>query len=354
VIRDLAPFAYLALVPLLAISLTRAQFPWLLWTVRVAALLHLAAVAALTLGLLAAFPSDAVGGGVDVFYYRGDLQGIALGLGLISWGTWAGAARGNRVVQFAFLIGGLQFGSRASVVTFAIAVGISLWRERRLVIRWKALIALSCALPAAAFAPALMSGLQHPVDSQVVPSPVTTGFSRLIYPQDADEGTGRARIETYQFVVSGLTRDGLWVTGAGPGTDILYEMCTGIASAPRQTVVNIEGKPPRYLPKCPIDDTNAPTVLRDPHQWLLGLLIYNGAIGTLVFLGALALPMWAYRKAPDASLALTGILLYFVCGSFGVVISSSFGMLPVAVMLAWLISSSGVLTDDEGPRSLPA
>ena len=180
------------------------------------------------------------------------------------------------------------------------------------------------------------------------------GASKFFGFQDAGDGTSQARLETYKQVLIGLRRDQLWLVGSGPGTEILYEMCTGIPEAPARTISTNGAQAVTFLPKCPVDDFHAATTLRDPHQWLLGLLIYNGAVGTLIFLTALLVPIWAFRRSVNASLPLAAILAYFVCGSFGVIISSPFGMLPVAVMLAWLISSSGVLTDDEAPISLPA
>ena len=125
VIRDLAPFAYLALVPLLAISLTRARFSWLLWTVRVAALLFLTLSLCLTFGWISPFTNDVLGGGIAVLEYRSDLQGVILGLGVITWGTWPGTAKAMRIAQFAFLFAAVNVQSRAALATFIVCLAVA-------------------------------------------------------------------------------------------------------------------------------------------------------------------------------------------------------------------------------------
>ena len=121
---------------------------------------------------------------------------------------------------------------------------------------------------------------------------------------------------------------------------MLYTICTGVPEAPARTKI-VENVKPVYLPKCPVDDADAATTLRDPHNWLLNWLIYNGVVGTLILLLALMLPIWVYRRSRDSILPISVIAAYFLCGSFGVIISASFGMLPVTVMLASQIALSG-------------
>ncbi len=354
VIRDLAPFAYLALVPLLAISLARARFAWLLWTVRIATLLNLSVALLLTLGSVSPFSSDLLGG--DAVYalgFRPDLQGVIWGLGVIAWGAWPGMAKSSRIAQFAFLFAAVSVGSRSALAAFLVCLGVAVWRDFHRCGNWKSIAAWMCALVAATAGQILVTELhQFEGGSTSAVASAFPGAAKFTGYLGAGDGTASARIETWKLVLGGLRRDHLWAVGSGPGTDILYWMCTGIPKAPTRTIVTDDQQMTTFLPKCPVDDSNAATTLRDPHQWLLALLIYNGAVGTLIFLAALLLPIWKYRRSANASLPLAAILAYFVCGSFGVLISSPFGMLPVAVMLAWLISSAGVFTTSEAARSL--
>ena len=348
IVRDLAPYAYLAIVPLLVLALRRVKFSWLLWLLRIATLLQLVGVFAVTWGLLNAFQSDILGGGdTGVFYYRGDLQGVILGIGLIVWGSWPRSTNGLRVVQFIFLLGGMQLGSRAAFVTFIFCAVIALLRERKWFAPWKFILLAATALLASLvvpYAPTTISTPETPTAaSPSVPELVARavpGAAKLVGYEDAGEGTSAARLATYGLILDHLGNPGFLAFGSGPGTDVLYTICTGLPRSPARTMIVDNGQTV-YLPKCAIDSSEAATTLRDPHNWLLSWLIYNGLAGTLVLLAALLLPIWVYRKSNYSSLPISVIAAYFVCGSFGVIISAAFGMLPVTVMLAWLIASSG-------------
>jgi hypothetical protein len=39
------------------------------------------------------------------------------------------------------------------------------------------------------------------------------------------------------------------------------------------------------------------------------------------------------------------IAAYFVCGTFGVILSASFALLPIAVMLGWIVKSQLILNE---------
>ena len=357
IVRDLAPYAYLAIVPLLVLALRRVKFSWLLWLLRIATLLQLVGVFAVTWGLLNAFQSDILGGGdTGVFYYRGDLQGVILGIGLIVWGSWPGSTNGLRVVQFIFLLGGMQLGSRAAFVTFIFCAVIALLRERKWFAPWKFILLAATALLASLVVSYAATTISTPETPTTISTPETPtaaspsvpelvaravpGAAKLVGYEDAGEGTSAARLATYDLILDHLGNPGFLAFGSGPGTGVLYTICTGAPEAPARTMIVDNGQNV-YLPKCPVDDSNAATTLRDPHNWLLNWLIYNGLAGTLVLLAALLLPIWVYRKSNYSSLPISVIAAYFVCGSFGVIISAAFGMLPVTVMLAWLIASSG-------------
>ncbi|CAB4834551.1 MAG: hypothetical protein F2763_07760 [Actinobacteria bacterium] len=346
IVRDLAPYAYLTIVPLLVLALRQVKFSWLLWLLRIATLIHLLGVAAVQWGLFGPFQSDLLGGvGVDVLSYRGDLQGVIFGIGLIVWGSWPGSASGARAAQFIFLVGGIQVTSRAAFVTFLFCGVVVLIRERKWFAPWKFLLLAALAIPvsltatyvALQFSAAMQSSPTSP--AQLLPS-ASPGAAKLVGYEGAGAGTSGARLVTYGLIIEHLRNPGFLAVGSGPGTDALYTICTGITEAPAQTKI-VENGRTVLLPKCPVDDADAATTLRDPHNWLLNWLIYNGVVGTLILLLALMLPIWMYRRSRDSILPISVIAAYFLCGSFGVIISAAFGMLPVTVMLASLIALSG-------------
>ena len=141
------------------------------------------------------------------------------------------------------------------------------------------------------------------------------------------------------MVLRSLATDGPWVAGDGPGTDILYEICTGLEEAPVRPILVEEDGTLKKLPKCPVDSGLSLT-LRDPHQWVLNSMIYHGVLGTVPLALALLWPLWRLRRTPYSSLSIIGVGAYLICASFGVLLSSPFGSLPIAVLLAWLLASS--------------
>ena len=232
-------------------------------------------------------------------------------------------------------------------MTFIFCAVIALLRERKWFAPWKFILLAATALLASLvvpYAPTTISTPETPTAaSPSVPELVARtvpGAAKIVGYEDAGEGTSAARLATYGLILDHLGNPGFLAFGSGPGTDVLYTICTGLPRSPARTMIVDNGQTV-YLPKCAVDSSEAATTLRDPHNWLLNWLIYNGLAGTLVLLAALLLPIWVYRKSNYSSLPISVIAAYFVCGSFGVIISAAFGMLPVTVMLAWLIASSG-------------
>ncbi len=369
VVRDLAPFAYLSFVPLIAVSLFSVPFSWILWVLRISSVIHVVAVVLVSWQILSIIPTSLIEPGASaLFDYRGDLQGVIVGIGLISWGKWPGWVGANRYVQFALLVSAWNLGSRAALVTALFCLLLVGFRERKWFPAWRMILmtagALLLLLTLSLFT-GLASGTQ--TDDQVseqlmntngndqevqangndqeVQANAVSGLVRIMDGGESGGGTARARLSTYSLILDYLPHKTFWLFGAGPGTDILYTICTGFSIAPPQTLIE-SSSGPIYLPKCPIDDADANSTLRDPHNWFLNLLIHNGVVGTLIFLVALGVPGYWSRNSPNSSLGLLVIAAYFVCGMFGVIISAPFAMLPIAVMLGWMVKSKRSLIEN--------
>jgi O-antigen ligase len=164
-----------------------------------------------------------------------------------------------------------------------------------------------------------------------------SGIAKLTGASDLGEGTSGARLATYGQILEFLPLQNFWILGAGPGTDILYEICTGIKDAPEQTTMEQNGQI-LFLPKCAVDSQYAASTLRDPHNWTLNIMIHHGIIGLLVFILAILGPIAAKGRQINSSLPIIAIFAYFLNGLFGVIISTPFAMLPIAVFVAWLVS----------------
>lgn len=343
VVRDLAPFAFLSLVPLIAISLRKVPFEWLLWILRVATLLHIVAAWLAHSNILTPTPSVLVeASATAIFEYRGDLLGVIVGIGIVSWGGWFNTARASRIVQFVFLIAMWNLTSRAALITALVALALELIREFRAAFPWKLILLTGAALAVSILMHVFPTGSSvATADSSVVTADsVDPALERFISPGSSSVGTSQARLETYGLILEALPEDQLWIWGAGPGTDILYEICTGFPDAPPMTRIETDGKISGLLPKCPVDDAMAASTLRDPHNWVLNLMIHHGLIGLLVFVFAVGTPIWIYRKRPQALLPIMSIVLYFVAALFGVILSAPFGLLPVTVMLGYIVAAN--------------
>jgi hypothetical protein len=90
--------------------------------------------------------------------------------------------------------------------------------------------------------------------------------------------------------------------------------------------------------KCMIDHGWDAVPVRDPHNWFLNMMLYHGIVGTGIWLFGFGAVFWVTRRVKNGSLAVIAIGAYFVCGSFQVIMSAPFALLPTAVFLAWLLS----------------
>jgi hypothetical protein len=358
VIRDLAPFAYLSLVPLIAVTLMSVPFLWILWILRISSVIQVVLVTLVNWGVLFPITVDFIKPDASaLFDFRGDLQGVIVGIGLISWGKWPGWVGANRYVQFAFITFSFQLGSRSALVTALFCLLLVGFRERKWFAAWRfILMTVGALLTLLALNGALQltdTTVQEVVEESETPFPLTQfpGINRFSMSDESGRGTAIARLATYSLILEYLPQNTFWLFGAGPGTDILYEICTGIPNAPPRTSVDTaEGA--ILLPKCPIDDSYAKSTLRDPHNWLLNLLVHNGTVGTLIFLIALAAPVYWSRRSPNSSLGVSVIAAYLVCGTFGVILSAPFAMLPIAVMLGWMVRSNSFLIEKRIDKSV--
>ena len=354
VVRDLAPFAYLSLVPLIAVTLIPVPFSWILWILRISSVIQVVALSLINWGLLSSVSVSFIEpDAAALFDFRGDLQGVIVGIGLISWGKWPGWAGANRYVQFALVIFSFQLGSRAALVTALFCFLFVAIRERKWFPIWYWILMVTGALLASLALNAALQLKDTTVQDTTVQEVVEeseTDFLGKVLPSaerfminsESGRGTVNARLTTYALILDYLPQNTFWLLGAGPGTDILYTICTGISDAPPRTSFDSE-EGITYLPSCPVDSSDAKSTLRDPHNWLLNLLVHHGTVGTLIFLIALAAPCYWSKRSPNWSLGLSVVAAFVVCGTFGVILSAPFAMLPIAVMLGWMIKSKLVL-----------
>lgn len=329
-LRDVAPFLYLSLVPLVAAVLGSVKLSVFLHTLR-------AGVIVLSLGYLTSLlRADlfAPGGYLHfdslegiVFPGRGDILGVSLGIGVIAWGNFGELARQSRMVQGALVAIGATNGSRAGLLALVVCIGWAIYRERR-ELGWltalKVLAALALCLLAGQVAPSVLA--PSPAPSVLAPSLATPSVAERALAEGLWNPTASARWDTYGDVVRAMAKDWSWVLGFGVGHPFsLLEAC-GVSPSEYESSGGTE--------KCSVDSGSNLQPLRDPHNWVLGMLLYHGAVGTLVFISIVGIYLWPLIREPITSLAVVPVLVYFMVGLFSVVVSSPFGMLPIATFLS--------------------
>ena len=359
-LRDLAPLGYLALVPLVAVALAGVEPRTMLWLLRIAPLV----VAGGTVLYAVGVPFDGLGralGGPELaamrFPGRDDVLGVIIAVGIVAWGRYdslaptrgRGASVACRVVQVALVLAGLLVPSQASQLVAVAAVAWAVLREllpmtsRRVVVAGIVIVAALAALSVTLAGTALVLAKQTTTSIKVSepgsgPDPnadrrADSGRARTTYvvpglPATLD--TVGARLETWASVLHGSATDGTWVLGDGLGRpDRLLEVCD-------VSLAEYVDQPRRN--KCDVDSGATPMPLRDPHTWMLNLLLYQGIVGIVVFAGILLAYWW--RPPPDPAFSLSAVpaALYLLAASVGVVISSPFGLLPLATFTAFALS----------------
>jgi hypothetical protein len=292
---------------------------------------------------------------------RGDLLGVIFGIAFLAWGKWPGVVSASRVAQFLVLAFGFNLGSRAAFVTMIFCVALELWRERKLgqmqLLSWVTIAGISLSLsiyvlplPTRANVDRDLTAVTDFVDRQTT-QPQTTQ-PQTTQPQlgavakqlsTDGAGTNAARIDSWSDVLRSFTVGTNFIFGGEIGSpDYFLYVCTG-----KRIDAYLDGfnaTPGVFWSgqgagaRCMIDHGWDAVPVRDPHNWFLNMMLYHGLVGTGIWLFGFGAVFWVTRRVKNGSLAVIAIGAYFVCGSFQVIMSAPFALLPTSVFLAWLLS----------------
>ena len=305
-IRDMAPFFYLALVPSLAQALRLVRFEVVVSLVRAASAVLGVTVLAQDLGALS--PID-YGGQFPAFQLRPDADGVVLGLGVLAWGRWE-ALSPRRFAQVGLLLLALGHYSRAGVLAALLCAAIAMYRERALLApRFGGALLIIGTIGASVGLVGVLPALA------AEPGVLPEALSRLVA-TDLDTGSTGARTKAWTLVLHHVHGQSLWLFGAGPG-------------------------------RAPLADSGALRFLsgsedvRAAHNWFVSAIAYHGILGLSIWAAAIwAVVKLGFRSGRHKVLPVTGILAYLICGSFGVIVESPFGSLPISVFSALIIAGS--------------
>jgi hypothetical protein len=305
-LRDVAPFAYLALIPLLVGAASSVSFHLLLRTLRAASFLLALWVAAIITGLL--HPIH-IGTQVPAFSPRPDVDNVVLGIGVIAFGDWGTAGKPRRTLQLGFAVLAAMNYSRAGLLAAMLCALVALLRERRHFLSHYAaplLLILASLLGLVLILDPIPGRSDHNLEPP-------QAVARLIE-SDIGIGTTSARIAAWGDVLYFTHANGDFLMGAGPG-------------------------------KHPVIDSGAVAYLsgsnavRAPHSWPIGAIAFHGVVGLGIWLFAYSRVLLSWTKNAAGVLAVTAIFAYSFAALFGVIVESPFGSLPMVVLASWLLAS---------------
>jgi O-Antigen ligase len=317
--RDLLPFIYLFFVPLIARSADYISTETILRILKGAALINAAWSLPAFLGLLPPVSCSMICG-VPLFTERSDQSGIACAIGILAWGLDNKARTTSRIFSIMFLVIAIALNqSRAGLLSVGMALFVVLYFSLR-----------------NTGSTYFFNFLKLLIVSVVTISTVTLGanlislkvsegsaLSRLIGADYTGEinanarGTVQARFAAQSLLLNWTHEKYGLLLGAGAGT----EMVANSGSF-------------QYL--------SGALDVRAPHSWWVNCISRFGLLGmTLWLISIRMLFMPRFFQTSDLTRVLSfACLCLLVAATFGVLIESPFGSLPLAILLGILKSKN--------------
>ena len=314
-IRDLIPFAYLLLVPLVFKSFSNLDKAIFIKTLRYASLFHLLWQIPIMVGVL--IPIE-VGGifGYPIFSPRWDHDGIALILGLISWRQYI-----SLNLNANYLITGLMITvllvqySRASLIAFLFTLTIFYVRYlknreiRNLTKSYKLIFVSSYLIATVLIAmPLIKNHIRS--DSVISRIGLITNSENSQKAQQAAIGTAKARINAQSVLFNWVKERQQLFLGVGPGVEMVRDS---------GAVLFLSGS---------LD-------VRSPHSWFYGLICRFGYLGAFIWAYLIFTPLIKSRAIfHPLDFPLIAIYPILISSLFGVIIEAPFGILPLVVLIS--------------------
>ena len=333
IVRDLAPFLYLLLVPSISKRLPSYNYLSLIrnigWACVINALINNLSV----VGILKPTTCSLICG-VPLFSQRSDQTAIALGVGVLCFQKFQNSKSRIYSAAQVFLIFSLAVNySRTSIIVLCILVLLGImkffiYKQNFNFARVFSLILGSSIL----FGGYLASDYALDFSYQ-------SSFQRISLEEIRDEaigvesGTFRSRIVAQELTMRYWLDNSSHVFGAGPGSAIVQESGAFLLLSGNSEV--------RY-----------------PHNWLVSLVSRFGILGSFVWLFIVInysrnSALKSIKKVPENMIyfevrrffIVPVILILFLTSLFGVVFEAPFGMVPLLFILSLNLSLVGHLKD---------
>jgi hypothetical protein len=314
-VRDLLPFIYLSALPACSYALRNLADITVVKTLRVAAILNLTWFLPSSLGLIKTLNIPAISQ-IPIFSERADQSGIAMGIGVLAWSAFPSLKLKPNyfVISLCILAAGIGR-SRAGLFTALLALllhfffkenGNSKFKIReRFIIIFGAILTAFTMLVFVQFS-TLVGG-----NSSLARAGIVSNSQESV---EGAENTSRARIMAAKTLINWVSENNMQLFGAGPGREMVYE-----SGAVRFLSGNLE--------------------VRSPHNWFVGLYSRYGIIGFLFWCSLIMQILFLGRdKSSGIQPTLRAIVaIICFCSTFGVIMESPFGSLPMSIILALYI-----------------
>jgi len=311
VVRDSAPFLYLALLPALISGVRQIQFNDFIYSIRIGAILNLAWFLPSSIGLLKPIKVSFLE--VPLFTNRSDHNGIVMALGILFWSLrMNNPTRFQRAILVLLIIGVLLSNSRASLTCLVIVLFYIFFTRRKDLILWRSrrfLIIL--VLTGITLSPILLTntvGKIIPKESVLKRVGLFEEFSEV---EQFAQGTTYARLNAWRKVLEWSGSESNVLIGVGPGVEM----------------VKVSGAV-RYL--------SGNNEVRSPHNWIIACIARFGISGLLFWLIIVFASFLRQSRENQSAILRVSILIICVSSLFGVIIESPFGSLPLVIFIAKL------------------
>lgn len=304
-LRDLIPFIYFILFLILKYQINSIPKKAIYSMLKIATFVGLIWNLLISLNILKTIAFETFAG-IPIFSQRPDHFGIMAAIGIIVWSKSRFESKSKNflhlIVVSLFILEVFLLPSRAGFL--AMMVGFTFiimkFKKRKII---KTLFLISTLIMASV---ALSSTLYSLIpDVSVVKKTINIGKNASILEQGA--GTARGRIMGQSALFDWISSNNLQLVGGGPGREILYE-----SGAVRW----LSG----YLD------------VRYPHNWWISLYARFGIFGFILWAFTF-IYIWRESFQKDFNFSSAIIVAIFIASTFGVIIESPFGVIPLYFFL---------------------
>ena len=388
-IRDGAILFFLVSAPLAGIALRTVKIEKIKAAVRWSALIYVILFLLTYLGIITPFNSATLGGGsgVRIFEFGGDLLGVICGITYLFWSDISKNNFDNLLVKILAIAPLTLNNSRGGMLATVGIVVLTIlfikrdkWRAEIIIIVLGLLLGVCLALkPPKSFhgVPTYSTNIHFNISDKGDSYPAfgivkvffpwdpinsaeeirvreekieIDGIDKIIFyipfkfPREIEEffqrkGTVIARLATWKIIIEYHLRNNLWIIGAPYGSYVIQIAC----SNPRLPTygANYPGGGIKG-PKCPVDSNETYSPIRDTHNALVTIFVYNGILGLIIFIALLKFQIKKTKvlEMSTKAYALIALVGYAISGMFSTFALSSFALLPCAFLLAFLSSRS--------------